>query len=212
MSQINGSQGPYLEESQNKIYHLLFADDLSLISTDELSIHPLNLLNKGIPDEAEMLQMANDPNVDSRYRLLFWKELFADGVDPVQMEVLGVVVEVGLETGLDVVAAYQDGSCRYLNHSGKTIFYDSPNEESLKFTTDLLNKGEAVARKIGPWYKPRKEFPTQGNIRLSFLCNNGLYFGEGSLEVMYQDEMAAPIIDSALSLMNYMIDRVLANN
>ncbi|MFD0942080.1 hypothetical protein [Pedobacter boryungensis] len=204
--------GPYLEESQNKIYHLLFGDDLELISKDALSTHPLNLLNKGVSDEAQMLQIANDPNVDSRYRLLFWKELFEEGVDPAQMEVLGVVVEVGLENGLDVVAAYKDGSCRYINHTGKTIFYDSPNEESLKLTTDLLNKGEIVAGKIGPWYKPRRDFPEKGTIRLSFLANNGLYFGEGNLDVMYKDEMAAPVIDTAIALMNYLIDRVLAKN
>ena len=212
MPELTNNIGPYREESHNKIYDLLFADDLSLFSATHLSEYPLNLLNKGMPDEAKLLQVANDLSIESRYRLLFWKELLIEGVDPAQMEVLGVVVEVSLENGLDVVAAYQDGSCRYINHTGKTIFSDSSNEESLKLSADLLSNGQAVAHKIGPWYKPRKQFPKNGTVRLSFLANDGLYFGEGSFEVMYQDEMASSVIDAAISLMNYLIDRVLSKN
>jgi len=212
MPQSNNNLGPYIEESQNKIYNLLFGDDLSLFLENQLPVFPLNLLNKDMSDKVQMLNVANDITIQSRYRLIFWKELIAKGIDPVQMEVLGVVVEVGLENGLDVVAAYKDGSCRYINHTGKTIFFDSPNEESLKLTTDLITNGQAVANKIGPWDKPRREFPKSGTVRLSFLANDGLYFGEGAFEIMYQDKMASPVINVAISLMNHLIDRVLSKN
>ena len=39
--------------------------------------------------------------------------------------VLGVIVEVGLDEGLDVLASYQDGTARYINYTGKMILWGS---------------------------------------------------------------------------------------
>jgi len=35
-----------------------------------------------------------------------------------------VIVEIGIDTSLDVLAAFGDGSARYMNQSGKTIIFE----------------------------------------------------------------------------------------
>jgi hypothetical protein len=42
-------------------------------------------------------------------------------------EVLGVVLERPSNGAYDTLAAYMDGSARYLNFSGKAIFWDAPD-------------------------------------------------------------------------------------
>ena len=116
-----------------------------------------------------------------------------------------MIIEVGLDEGLDVLAAYEDGTARYINHSEKMIVWDAPTQESNDLIADLLAASRTVVDRIGPWDGPRREPPTMGNVRLSFLVSNGLYFGEGPFAALAQDPMAAPVINSATQLMNFLV-------
>ena len=118
---------------------------------------------------------------------------------------MGVVVEAGLPDGLDVVAAYEDGTARYINFSEKIIIWDTPTEESEALITELFNAGVAVVNNIGPWEGPRRPAPASGTIRLNFLVSDGLYFGEGPFEVLQTDPMGGPVIAAAVKLMSYLI-------
>ena len=83
-------------------------------------------------------------------------------VEPVR-RVMGVVVEAGLPDGLDVLAAYEDGTARYINFSEKIIIWDTPTTESEALITELFNAGVAVVNNIGPWEGPRRPAPASWN-------------------------------------------------
>lgn len=73
------------------------------------------------------LNSAMGRNNESRLRLWAATTLRAWG-EPVASDepMLGLVVEFPVENAIDYVAAYADGSARYLNYSGKAIIWDSP--------------------------------------------------------------------------------------
>ena len=65
------------------------------------------------------------PNLETRIQLWVWSGLREWGEEPEAKsgkEVLGVVVEVPVQGAYDTLAAYQDGSARYLNFSGSRDF------------------------------------------------------------------------------------------
>jgi hypothetical protein len=67
------------------------------------------------------------PNLETRIQLWVWSALRELGEQPDPKsgkEVLGVVIEVPMRGAYDTLAGYQDGSARYLNFSGKAIFWD----------------------------------------------------------------------------------------
>ncbi len=42
---------------------------------------------------------------------------------------------------------------------------------------------------------------SKGNIRMTFLVSDGLYFGEGPMAAIQQDPMASPLIAAATQLL-----------
>jgi hypothetical protein len=72
------------------------------------------------------------PNLESRHYLQAHNQLRQLGVDApseIAKEVLGVVVEVGMDKGLDLVAAYSDHHARYFNDSGAAVIWERANEQ-----------------------------------------------------------------------------------
>jgi hypothetical protein len=63
--------------------------------------------------------------------------------------------------------------------------------------------------KIGVWDKPRRPNPTKGNVRITFLVSDGLYFGEGPMNILFNDEMASPALTNATELMKYLTEKSL---
>ena len=83
-------------------------------------------------------------DLESRHYLQAWQFLRELGEQPLPQEakhLYGVVVEVGLDEGVDVVAAYADHSARYFNYSGAAIVWDHPNESLDGLIDALLNAG-----------------------------------------------------------------------
>lgn len=119
-------------------------------------------------------------------------------------ELLGVVVEVGMWDGLDVLAAYTGYRARYINYSEKYLVWESRNPTADALIDELLEKGRAVVRHIGPWGKPRLPFAVMGRVRLSFLTSEELYFGEGAFQDMAADAMAGTVLMAATQLMKYL--------
>src|SRR5262249_9817605 len=81
-------------------------------------------------EDAERLwrQIAATPDLESRHVLQAWYFLrMLDVVPPhaIAKHVLGAVAEVAVERGHDVLAAYEDGSVRYLNASGAAVVVDA---------------------------------------------------------------------------------------
>ncbi len=196
---------PYQNPSLNGLYDMLFCDNMEPYQGNNTAPdqQPWATLFSATPNEAQLLSIAEDAAQESRVRLLAALRLKEFAQQP-QPTLLGVIVEVALEEGLDVVAAYSDGSARYLNHSGKAIIWESPTEDSNQLISNILHHSITVVKQIGPWDGERMPPPSAGMVRLNFLVSGQLYFGQGPMDVFFNDPMAGPVLNATLQLMQFL--------
>jgi hypothetical protein len=196
---------PYRDESANAIYDLLFCDSIEVFQKTVQSprAYPWDILLDDSPGESDLKKIINDHELESRIKLLAYHILSTQGKKQADNILLGVVVELGLEEGLDVLAAYRDGAARYINYTGHIMIWDTHTVESMAITQQLFASSEKIVSQIGPWNKPRRVFPGKGDLRISFLVSDGLYFGEGPINTLFKDPLAAPALTAATSMLQY---------
>lgn len=122
-------------------------------------------------------------------------------------QLLGVVIEVPLEQGLDLLAAYPDFTARYYNFSGSGVIWERPDASMDDKIGRLLEVAADVVKQIGPWDGPRPGAPAAGQLRLSFLTPGGLCFGQGPFQALAADPMGAKVIQAGTELMQGLIAR-----
>lgn len=116
---------------------------------------------------------------EARLRLWAWHTLRSLGKYPspdLARQVLGVVIEVPFEERQDTLAAYADGSARYINHQGGVIVWDRLDET---ITPLVMN----VIRETVPLGAPQEDrlddqIPPE-QVRLSVLTPGGIYVWQG---------------------------------
>jgi len=154
------------------------------------------------------LQITQQPGLESRQYLQAWYFLRQNGQKPlpeIARKVFGVVIEVAMPIGLDLLAAYSDYSARYYNFSGSGVIWEHP-DDSLNVAIDqLIAVSKAVVDKIGPWEQPRPPVPPRDQARLNFLTPGGLHFGQAPMATLTRDPMAGRIFQSATVLMKALI-------
>lgn len=199
---------PFKNEAINKLYELLFCDNPQFFknSTDVNTAYPWNILLSEPLNTTDLFNITQDSTLESRIKLLAYYLLRKLGEKIQTKELLGVVIEVALEEGLDVLAAYQDGTARYINYSEKVILLEAAQEQSNQLIQNLFDKSHQVIKQIGPWNQDRLPYPDTGQARLSFLVSDGLYFGQGPINQLFQDPMGGPVLESASQLMSYLIE------
>ncbi|GAB3891675.1 hypothetical protein GCM10028803_03730 [Larkinella knui] len=200
---------PYKDASTNTIYELLFCDQIELYQNNNNQSYPWNILLSETAYVADLKKITMDATVETRAKILAYTKLQGSGQRLDKRELLAVIVEVGLDNGLDVLASYQDGSARYLNHSGKVLIWQTKSTQSNNLINNLFSDSVAIISKIGPWNKPRLPFPARGNVRITFLVSDGLYFGEGPIDALFRDALAGPALRSATALMTYLTEEVI---
>lgn len=156
-------------------------------------------------------QVLAHPNLESRHYLQAWKFLRDHNANPpteLAKLVYGVVVEVAMEQGLDVLAAYKDGTVRFYHFSGSALVWEHPDNRLDDATARLLDAGQTVALLIGPWDNPgaHPPPPPTGQARLSMLTPSGLHFGQGPIEGLRADPMGRNLFDSATLLMQRVLE------
>ena len=117
-------------------------------------------------------------------------------------DVLGVVVSVPVQHGHDVLAAYRDGSVRYINFSGAAVVLDDAQPAVGGARQELLEQGHTLASRTGPWTEPKLPPLGQGDARLMALTPSGPHFGQGPFSALGSDAMARPVLDAAFQLLN----------
>jgi hypothetical protein len=149
-------------------------------------------------------------DLESRQYAQAWHFLRMHGVEPsadLAKTLLGVVVEVSIGGGLDMIAAYADHTARYFNFSGAGVIWER-SDDSLDPAVDaLLETGRQVLQQIGPWTEPRPPAPPPGHMRLNLLSPAGLHFGQGPIATLAADPLAKPAVDTATALMQLLIKR-----
>jgi hypothetical protein len=164
-------------------------------------------LAAGEVDEAKHRwhEIAQRPELESRHSLQAWHFLREhDEVPPpdIAKQLLGIVVEMSLPEGLDLLAAYADNSARYYNHGGGGVVVDDAHGALAERLEDLLAVSSDVVANIGPWDGERPGPPPPRAARLSFLTPSGLHFGEGPLEALEADAVAGAVLGRATALVN----------
>ncbi|MBC7570663.1 MAG: hypothetical protein H7319_13130 [Spirosoma sp.] len=202
------SEQPYSDAGLNHVYNLLFCDNIDLYKSDtQSSAYPWDCLLADAPDYTQVKIVAADQTLEARQRLLAYHLLAANA--PIQhKELLVVIIEVALPDGLDVLAAFSDGTARYINQSEKLLVWETKTTESSQLIGQLFMNSGQVLKHIGRCEGERRPFPTAGTARLTFLVSDGLYFGEGPFETLYADPMGGPVINSAIQLMTYLTQQV----
>jgi hypothetical protein len=117
---------------------------------------------------------------EARLRLWAWHNLRQLGKYPspdLARQILGAVIEVPYGDRLDVLAAYADGSARYINHQGGMIVWDRLDEAITPLVMNVIR--EAVP--IGAPHEDRFEEPIEPDqVRLSVLTPGGIHIWQGS--------------------------------
>jgi len=208
-----GPDGPYSDPATNLIYHLLFCDSLDLYKANSTPPHlyPFDILFAETSSAEELQKIIDDSSADPRVKLLAYNKQLANGQLPNKKELLAIIIEVGLDNGLDVLASFKNGTARYINQTGKILVWElTTDDKANELTNALFLHGQNIVNQIGPWDKPRLLPPKKGNTRISFLVSDGLYFGEGPINVLFSDPMAGPALTSATQLMQYLTERSLS--
>jgi hypothetical protein len=201
---VAASYAPYVSDAPNAIYGLLFCDDLAAFAPRPGAAPApwQTTLFAAQPDAAKVETLARDDHAESRVRALAYYRLRTHGHAAAKGVLLGVVVEVPLDGGLDVMAAYADGSVRYIDHTGRIAVVEPGSlAAATPQVVRLMELAKPIVAAIGPWDKPRLPPPVRPNLRLSFIVSDGLYFGEGPMAAMQKDKLAGPVFQQATALL-----------
>jgi len=153
-----------------------------------------------------LLEVTGNPNLEARVLLWSWAALRCLGVYPKSYEaddIKGVVIQVPIESGVDVLAAYADGTARYVNYSGKVIVWENPDATITPIVRKLLQsckdlRGFVVAAS-----------PTdsvQDLVRVTLLTFNGNRFAESSMESLASSPITR-VLSFAAEVMANLIKR-----
>lgn len=207
------STGPYKDSSTNLIYNLLFCDNLDLFksNTKPPYTYPFDTLFSTSSSVADLQKIIDDNDADPRLKILAYNKQLSIGHKPERKELLAVIIEVALDNGLDVLASFKNGTARYINQSGKMIIWETSDDTVIALTADLFEKSRSIVNQIGVWDKPRLPYPTTGTTRVTFLVSDGIYFGQGPTDVIFNDALANPALMSGTELMRYITERSLNN-
>ena len=163
---------------------------------------------KGDSAITTLKKITDMPGLESRHYLQAWHFLRLLRVNPSPDKakiVYGVIVEVAVQGGADLVAAYSDHTARYLHHLGGGVIWEHPDTSLDAEIDSLLRAGQEVANAIGPSEHGRPPAPQGEDVVLSMLTPSGIHFGYGSFKKLYEDPKGKAIIDPATQLMQGLI-------
>jgi hypothetical protein len=173
------------------------------------------LARAGQPDEAAKIwqQIALAERLGSRQTLQAWHFLRQAGYPPPPdraQGALGVVAEMPVHSAHDLLAAYHDGTARYLNYSGKVVIWEDPGVAEIRSAIDdWLATGQVIANAIGPWERSALPPLPVGHVRVMTLTPAGPRFGQGPAAGLSEDPIAGSFLTAATKLMQLILSRAM---
>ncbi|MEO6000897.1 MAG: hypothetical protein ABIN89_28890 [Chitinophagaceae bacterium] len=119
----------------------------------------------------------------------------------------GIVVEVSMDQGTDLLAVYADYSARYYNYSGKSVIWEHPDNSIDGKIDHVMSQGEVVVAQVGPWKEPRLPVPSKGFARVNFLTSHGIHFGEARQMDLFNDPLAGKLMYAMFEIMETLISK-----
>jgi hypothetical protein len=172
--------GPYPQKEINFIYNLLFCDNPARFRPrdGEQPTPWQRLLFNEKPDARAVAALAEDQTQESRVRVLAYNWLSRNHHPVPKRKLLGVVVEVGFDAGLDTLAASRMGA--FATSTRQASWRCSkqrrptwkPKLRGFWRPLRLQSTGSAVGQ-------AQVATAVQWEHSLTFLVSDGLYFGEG---------------------------------
>jgi hypothetical protein len=155
-------------------------------------------------------KVLDSPGRDSLHYLQAWHFLRSLSHKPdagEALRVLGVVIDVYLPTGLDLLAAYPDYTARFYSHSGAAAVWLHA-DTSLDADIDrLINAGAAIVRQLGPRDIPHPEPPPVNQVRMSFLTPGGICYGQGPEGELEADPNARQVLIASSNLISKLLEK-----
>jgi hypothetical protein len=154
-------------------------------------------------------QIADADGLESRHTLQAWHFLRQAGHQPPADQaarILGVVAVMPVNNAHDILAAYSDGTARYLNYSGKALVWDVQSDvRILGGIMDWLASAQVIARSVGAWEQPSLPPVPGGHIRVAVLTPGGVRFGQGPVKDMSEEPAASAFIDGATGFLRLLL-------
>jgi hypothetical protein len=158
------------------------------------------LATEGRVEDAKSVlrNILSTPDLETRVELWVWsalRELHEQPEPKLAFEILGAIVEVPMQGAFDTLAGYKDGTARYLNFSGKAIFWDAKDITVQRLCQALLASLVPAASQ----FKPRLNvsLPKSGT-QVTLLSRSGMFT---------ISDPPMPILKIAAGLMNELIRR-----
>lgn len=195
---------------------LLFADLPPLTVLEQFAASPdLHELAGAVArEDAERARTLVDRVIagttETRIRLQAWSLARRVDIEPTADDARrarGVVIDVGLDGGLDTLAGYEDGTARYLNQGGGAIVWEARDPSIDQAIKALIAAAQAVVERGGPLDGPRPAAPPAGYAALWILTDNGIHLGAGPFQTLAMDALGGPVIASGTELMRQLIER-----
>lgn len=207
-SQSQEQADPYRNQALNKVYHLLFCDRFELFQFEgSEKMYPWNILLAEQPDIPSLQTVVNDRGLETRARIIAHKRLRSLNVPAGEKELLAIIIEVGLEKGLDTLAVFRDGTARLIHHSESMLVWDTQTPVSSQLVGQLFTDSLNFVRGLTIWKQKRKPRPAFGMVRLSFIGSDGLYIEDGPFNKLEKDPKAGPVIFAATRMMSFLIQQ-----
>ena len=145
---------------------------------------------------------------EARLRLWAWHNLRQLGKFPspdLARQALGVIIEVPFQERMDVLAAYADGTARYINHQGGMIVWDRTDETITPLVMNVIRE----ALPVGAPQEDRLDDPIPPEeVRLSVLTPGGIHVWQGvAAENLPLTKMFAHMADLLRALVQMAIEQ-----
>ncbi|MBX3183721.1 MAG: hypothetical protein KIT72_06325 [Polyangiaceae bacterium] len=159
---------------------------------------------QGKSAERTLRALAEDPANEARVRLWAWRALRQSGVQPdafALSELLGVVVEVPIGPGTDVLAVYCDGGQRYINHAGSlTARGGSPSSQEAQ---DLLTQAFPLLKL--PTEERKREEVRPDRVRITALGADGLHVVNATPEELEEGGAYFDLLSAAVKVLQKLV-------
>lgn len=195
---------PYQQVKSNLLYNRLFCDSVSNYRKFEKhnNILARTVLSMKPPTTKGLTRLVQSTSASSCQKLLAYNLLRQQNISLQQKtRLLGVVVEVAFDNGMDTLAAYRDGHVYYIHRDGKVQTIKKDGMGLTAKVHKLFQEAQLVVENTQYWPKQRLGPPSAGQVRLSFLASDGIHFGEGSMNQLELNPLAGPVLTAATELL-----------
>lgn len=194
---------PYATPYLNYTYDLLFCDKpLAYKNEMTISAYPWDVIySHETGDYDKIKAISRNALIESRPRLIASKILNEAGIDIIEQELLGIIVELHHKNQFDVLAAYGDNSLYFIHHNQRLFNNEYESQKNDDLVSKLFNYGNGSLNTFYPRLTERTGAPSSGNARISLLCTDGVYVREGLYNQLKTDLQTGTIIETAVQLM-----------